>query len=74
MAECAIFRFEESKNAVFCPDRKSELISNEDIIIVQVLKEDMKTKAPALTCDFCLTGKYAVLHHGSTVFGISSKN
>ncbi len=65
--------FEESKNAVFCPDRKSELISNEDIIIVQVLKEDMKTKAPALTCDFCLTGKYAVLHHGSTVFGISSK-
>ncbi|SFR97670.1 ribonuclease E/G [Anaeromicropila populeti] len=44
-----------------------------DEIIVQVDKENIKTKAPSVTCNFNLTGKYVVLTYGKSHIGISAK-
>lgn len=44
-----------------------------DELIVQVVKEGTKTKAPMVSANFSLTGKYVVLQYGNPVLGISSK-
>lgn len=44
-----------------------------DEIIVQISKEDIKTKAPVVNTNINFTGKYVVLIHGRTMIGISSK-
>lgn len=44
-----------------------------DELIVQVMKEEIKTKAPVVTTNFSLTGKYVVLVHGGTGIQISKK-
>lgn len=48
-------------------------IKVDDELIVQVVKEGTKLKAPMVTTSFSLTGKYVVLQHGKPVLGISSK-
>lgn len=42
-------------------------------LIVQVIKEDVKTKAPVVSSNINLTGKYVALTHGKTVIGVSTK-
>lgn len=44
-----------------------------DELIVQVSKEDVKTKAPVVTSNINLTGKYAALTYGKSTLGVSSK-
>ncbi len=44
-----------------------------DTLVVQVERETMKTKQAAVTVNFNLTGKYAVLVHGKPVVGVSLK-
>ncbi len=44
-----------------------------DELLVQVSKEQIKTKAPVVTTKLNLTGKYVVLVHGKEFVGISSK-
>ncbi|MDE7299370.1 MAG: ribonuclease E/G [Lachnospiraceae bacterium] len=44
-----------------------------DLLIVQVEREAIKTKQAAVTAEFNLAGKYAVLVHGKSVVGVSSK-
>lgn len=44
-----------------------------DELLVQVVKENMKTKAPVLTSNISLTGKYAVLKAGKDVAAVSNK-
>lgn len=44
-----------------------------DELVVQVSKEAVKTKAPTVTGNISLTGRYAVLTHGNTRIGVSSK-
>lgn len=44
-----------------------------DEIMVQVERENVKTKAPTVTCNLNLTGKYIVLTHGTTKIGVSAK-
>jgi len=44
-----------------------------DELIVQVVKEDVKTKAPVVSANLNFTGKYAALTYGKTAIGISSK-
>ena len=44
-----------------------------DELIVQIVKDATKVKAPLATVDFNLTGKYLVLVRGKHVLGISSK-
>lgn len=44
-----------------------------DEILVQLIKEEVKTKAPVVTTNFSLTGKYVILVHGGTGIQISKK-
>lgn len=44
-----------------------------DELVVQVEREEIKTKLPSATIHFNLTGKYVVLVHGKQMVGISSK-
>ena len=42
-------------------------------LVVQISKEAVKTKAPTVTGNISFTGRYAVLTHGNTRIGVSSK-
>lgn len=44
-----------------------------DELLVQVSKEAVKTKVPTVSGKLNITGKYAVLTHGDTRIGVSSK-
>lgn len=44
-----------------------------DELIVQVTKEDIKTKAPVVSANLNFTGKYAALTYGKIATGVSSK-
>ena len=44
-----------------------------DEVIVQIEREEIKTKVAALTVNFNLTGKYLVLVHGKPIIGVSAK-
>ncbi len=44
-----------------------------DELIVQVMKEDIKTKAPVVSANLNFTGKYVALTYGKPAFGVSSK-
>ena len=45
----------------------------DDELLVQVSKEEIKTKAPVVTTNLNFTGKYVVLVYGKPFVGISSK-
>lgn len=54
--------------------RQTEVkLKNGDELIVQVSKEDVKTKAPVVTSNINLTGKYIALTYGKSTIGVSSK-
>lgn len=44
-----------------------------DELIVQVTKEDVKTKAPVVSSNLNFTGKYVALTYGKTTVGVSAK-
>lgn len=44
-----------------------------DELLVQVVKEDIKTKAPVVSSNLNFTGKYVALTYGKPAFGVSSK-
>ncbi len=44
-----------------------------DELIVQVSKEDVKTKAPVVSSNLNFTGKFAALTYGKTAVGVSAK-
>lgn len=48
-------------------------IKTGDELIVQVTKEDIKTKAPVVSSNINLTGKYVALTYGKSTIGISTK-
>lgn len=52
--------------------KKDRKLKIGDLIVVQIVKDSIKTKQPTVTTDICLTGKYAVVHTDKTV-GISAK-
>jgi len=54
-------------------ERQSATVKAGDEVIVQVSKEDVKTKAPVVTTSFGITGKYLVLVHGKPTTGVSGK-
>ncbi len=61
------------KNPIFVKKQSEKKISIGDELIVQVIKEDVKTKAPVVTANFSLTGKYIALVHGTSKIQISKK-
>lgn len=54
-------------------NRKPGEILQGDEFLVQISKEDVKTKAPVVTTELSLTGKYLVLTRAKTMLGLSSK-
>jgi ribonuclease G len=64
---------EENLYPIFVNAKKTDKIVIGDEILVQVSKEDVKTKAPAVTTNLNFTGKYLVLVHGKSTIGVSSK-
>lgn len=65
---------EELKNPVFTKklSDKKALVQGEELL-VQVEREALKTKEPAVTTNLNLTGKYVVLTTGNRRIGVSSK-
>lgn len=58
---------------IYCNGVVREKVCIGDEIMVQIERENVKTKAPTVTCNINLTGKYVVLTHGITKLGISAK-
>lgn len=58
---------------LFTKKQSQKKLSIGDELIVQVTKEDVKTKAPVVSAAFSLTGKYVVLVHGGNGIQISKK-
>lgn len=67
------FSLEENTNPIFVNDKKNDKVVIGDEILIQISKENIKTKAPVATCHLNFTGKYVVLTHGNSKIGISSK-
>lgn len=70
--EC-YYSFEDNKNPIFVSAKKNDKINIGDELIVQVSKENIKTKQPVLTSNINLTGKYVVVTSGNKKIGISNK-
>lgn len=67
------YSLDDNKNPIFTNSKKNNNVNIGDEIIVQISKENIKTKAPVVTCNINLTGKYIVLTHGKNMIGISNK-
>lgn len=63
----------DAEMAVFANPKKNTKICEGDTIVVQISKEDVKTKAPVATVYFGFTGKYLVLTHGKPRLSVSAK-
>src|SRR5690606_6532099 len=55
------------------PDLKEIKVKVGDELLVQVVKEDVKSKAPVVSSNINFTGKYAALTYGKSNIGVSSK-
>lgn len=65
---------EDLKNPIFTKklSEKKTLVAGEELL-VQVSREALKTKEPAVTTNLTLTGKYAVLTSGNHRLSVSNK-
>ncbi len=64
---------EDAKSPIYVGDRQREQLTQGDELLVQVSREAAKTKAPSVTTNLSLTGKYLVLTTGNPVIGYSGK-
>ena len=64
---------EDLKHPVYTKKGTSHNIQQGDELLVQVKREGIKTKAPAVMTNLTLHGKYALLTTGSTQISVSSK-
>lgn len=62
-----------AENAIFSRKQSPKKISMGDELIVAVEKEGIKTKAPVVTANFSLAGKYISICHGSSGCHVSKK-
>ena len=67
------YSLQENTNTIFINQKNHNKVVIGDEILVQVEKEGVKTKAPVVTSNITLVGKYVVLTHGKTSLGISNK-
>lgn len=63
----------DTEGAIFANPKKNKKICEGDTVVVQISREDVKTKAPVATVFFGFTGKYLVLTHGKTKLSVSAK-
>ena len=64
---------EDLKHPVYTKKGASKNVQQGDELLVQVKREGIKTKAPAVTTNLTLHGKYALLTTGNTQISVSSK-
>lgn len=64
---------EENPNPIYVNAKQQDRILVGDELLVQIAKEDVKTKAPVVTTNLNFTGKYTVLIHGKSTLGVSAK-
>lgn len=64
---------EDVKFPVYTKPKKQERLTEGDELLVQVSREAVKTKAPSVTTNLSLTGKYLVMTTGNRTIGYSSK-
>lgn len=67
------YDMKDAENAVFTRKSGKNPLCIGDELVVQISKEAVKTKAPTVTGNISFTGRYAVLTHGNTRIGVSSK-
>lgn len=63
----------QAEHAFFTDKKGKKPICIDDELLVQINKEAVKTKAATVTSNISLTGRFAVLTHGNTRIGVSSK-
>lgn len=67
------YDMKDVSSAVFtCKYGKKPLCIGDELV-VQISREAVKSKAPTVTGNISFTGRYAVLTHGNTRIGVSSK-
>lgn len=72
--ETGYFPLEEASQVIYTSGRRgSGPLHTGDEILVQVSRDAMKGKLPALTANLNFTGRYLVLTTGNKKFGLSSK-
>lgn len=64
---------EEIRMPIYTKPKKQERLAEGDELLVQVSREAVKTKAPSVTTNLNLTGKYLVMTTGNQTVGFSSK-
>jgi ribonuclease G len=67
------FSLSENKNPIFSNVKNNDIVTVGDEIIVQISKEDIKTKAPVATSNINFTGKYVILTRGNVKLALSNK-
>ncbi len=67
------YDMKETSHAVFTSKVGKKPLCIGDELVVQISREAVKTKAPTVTSNLNFTGRYAVLTHGNTRIGVSSK-
>lgn len=67
------YSLHELHHPIFTKKMGKKILSVGDELLVQVVKEAMKTKFPVVTTNLSITGKYAVLTTENTMIGVSSK-
>lgn len=67
------YSLEELKNPIFTKKQGTKPLVIGDELLVQVVKEGIKTKAPVVTTNLSFTGKYIVLTTGKSGIGVSNK-
>lgn len=67
------YDMKDAEHAVFTHKIGKKPLCIGDELVVQISKEAVKTKAPTVTGNISFTGRYAVLTHGNTRIGVSSK-
>ncbi|SCP94984.1 ribonuclease G [Anaerobium acetethylicum] len=67
------YSFEDNKSPIFVNHKNSQKLAIGDELLVQVSKENVKTKAPVVTSNLSFAGKYMVLTTGNCRIGISGK-
>lgn len=67
------YSYEDNKLPVFINHKNSGKLAIGDELLVQVIKENIKTKAPVVTSNLSFPGKYMVLTTGNCRIGLSNK-
>lgn len=67
------YDMKDVKSAIFTHKSGNKALCAGDELVVQISRESVKSKAPTVTGNLSFTGRYAVLTHGNTRIGVSSK-